>query len=294
MKLNKTKVIITYLLLIFSFSAFSDSTHESSEAAVQKTDGKITGNQFFDKSKAKSYPSFKSVYRNFHAIRDFKNKSLSKSLNGFSKSLADSPEYSIFQFNMASNIEAIGDKEEALKEYEIIINSSKDPQVVFVALYNKARLLAEMDEIDNALETYQKALFLNPQSLEIKTNIELLLTQSNGKGSGKGKKSKDKSDSEKSEGQQSDPGDSESEDQEPEQGKGDQKGDQEQEENSKDGSSDNKDPDKENSESGEGQKLNSEKVERILEELKDQERKVRARMGEKGKKLKEVPNGKDW
>lgn len=130
--------------------------------------------------------------------------------------------------------------------------------------------MTQEGQIEAALQNYQNALELRPDSVEVKTNIELLWQgggQGKGKGEGKDKKD-DPNGKEKGEGE----------------GKGKDKRDQ-----SKDQQYENSKPTKQKLGGG---SLTKEQIQAILEELKNQEQKIRAEENEQG--LKEAPNGKDW
>lgn len=57
---------------------------------------------------------------------------------------------------------------------------------LFASLFNQGQLLARENKIDEALNKYQEALALNSESIEVKTNIELLMQQKQGGGQGEG------------------------------------------------------------------------------------------------------------
>lgn len=159
--------------------------------------------------------------------------------------------------------------EKALQEFKLAEELAGDkPDLQFMARFNQGVVLTEKSEIDGALAAYQAALELNPQSQETKTNIELLWQ---GQGGGKdGKKDQDQK------GNQ---------DQKQQQGENDQPQDPKEDPNQK--------PDeKKEPKPFDSKDLTPETVRKILEELKQQEQKVRADHYSKG--AKERPRGKDW
>ncbi len=167
----------------------------------------------------------------------------------------ESPEV---RLNLALAFELNGDLDNAIKSYKMAIDLSKtNPATLFLGHYNLARALGLKEKVEEALMSYQAALDIYPESKEVKVNIELLLQQKQGGGGG-GKDNKDD--------------DKEGQDQEP-------KPDS---------------PIKENPKNSEykSQNLSKKDVEKILEELKNQEQQIRAK--EYGKGVKEKPRDKDW
>lgn len=97
--------------------------------------------------------------------------------------------------NLGLVLERTKEPEEALKSYSRAFKEAKNEIQKFVALYNQAQNLGQQKKVDQALSFYQQALALNPQSQEIKVNIELLIQQQQqqqqqGKGGGQGDSNK--------------------------------------------------------------------------------------------------------
>jgi Ca-activated chloride channel family protein len=157
--------------------------------------------------------------------------------------------------------------EDAIKSFESAEKFARKNEPMFVARFNQGVTRGANKQIEEALQAYQRALDVNPQSMEVKTNIELLLSQQSGQGEGKGQ------------GQNSEDGkgDQESEDQE-------KKKDQ-----PKDYSKDPQQPYKPREFDGE---LSEADVKKILGELKQQEQKIRGQFYRNEKK--ERPRDKDW
>ena len=157
--------------------------------------------------------------------------------------------------------------DKAVSQYKLALklapgDSKREREVRFRSLFNTAAVLASQNKNDEALETYQRALELKPDSIETKTNMELL-TQSGGGGGQGDKESKNPQD----------------------QGEGGGEGD--------------KDKDKKFSNKGnsqpqpyKGQDLSKQDVDRILDELKQQEESIRAKDQNEGRK--DAPPDKDW
>lgn len=153
---------------------------------------------------------------------------------------------------------------EANKKFE---NSAE----LFHVYFAKAFLLGMINNTPAALETYQKALRIAPDSLEVKNNIEIL-TKSGSKG-GKGGESGEEKD-----------------------GKGGEEGPGGDKKNKKKGSGkgdSNDDPKGQDDSSLKKKNLSKEEIDQILKEIKNQESRVRA----KANKKKGKPGGnneKTW
>ena len=162
------------------------------------------------------------------------------------------------RMNLGLSFELSGDKENSLKAYNMAEKAAKgNASLEFVARYNKARLFAEQKKISQALNEYQSALELNPESIEVKTNIELLMQQQQGGGKG---------------------GEGEQKDQQGDEGK----------------EPDPNAPLKKTPKNSEykSENLSKKDVEKILEELKNQEQNIREKEYNKG--VKEKSRDKDW
>lgn len=164
------------------------------------------------------------------------------------------------RMNIAFTFELMGDREKAMQEYLSIVNDpafAENPDL-FYAYFNLAKAMGDAKKIDQALENYQKALSFRPDSIEVKTNIELLI-QDGGGGGGGGENQDQQNQQDPQQDQQN---------QQPQ--------DQQQEQKPK------KNP----------EDLNEQDMQKIFEELKNQEQKIREL--EYGEGTKKDPNGKDW
>ena len=191
--------------------------------------------------------------------------------------------------------------------YENAYKFAKDDDLRFMALFNMGQLLGKAKKVDEAVDAYQKALTLRPDSKETKTNIELLIQSQQQQGKdGQDKDPKDQKDDkdkkdDKKDGK--DPKDDKDKKKDEKDGK-DPKDDKEKEKDDKDKKDDKKDgKDKdenkkyENNPKPQPKKFKSEElsegdVKKILQELKQQEQKIRAEFNRK--EVKEQPRDKDW
>ncbi len=174
-----------------------------------------------------------------------------------------------FHYNLAQTYEKNENFDDAIKEYQAASKLSKNSELKFQSLFNAARLYGEKKEVAQALQNYQAALEIYPDSVETKTNIELLMKQGGGGGGKKGEQSKSQggNSQEQSEGQ----GDKDKEN--PNQG-------QKQSQQSK------------RPQQFESKALTPQDVKRIFEEVQRQDDKIRGKLLDRKPKERKV--GKDW
>lgn len=229
--------------------------------------------------------SLSLIWKNNSAVQKIAQEKNLEAHEDFVSLLAEDPYDLFLQFNLGSSLDVLGEQEKSEKSYleilkmtETLLKNNPSPEelkkiltVRFAALYNLGVHAGAQKKIDTALDYYQQALALNPDSKEIKTNIELLIRQGQGGGEGEDQKQDESS----GEGQNQKPKD---QDESKDQKKPEDKKDQQKPENKP----------KEFDQS----QMSKEDLKRILEELKEQEQGIRAKMQRKGDK--EESNEKDW
>lgn len=177
----------------------------------------------------------------------------------------NSPE---LKYNFGKIFEKTNEVEDSIREYLSAAKSTQNSELQFQALFNAAKLYADKKDIKNGLKYYQMALDLKPDSVEVKTNIELLV-QSGGGGGGEGQNNQQQD-------QQGDQKDQKQGDGKEQQQQPPQSGQQQ----------------KQSAPQFKSQELTEQDVRRILEELKRQEDQIRKKLNEQ--KTQESPIGKDW
>jgi len=219
------------------------------------------------------------IEKNNHAAKSIEGDRPKEAFGDLTSALADDPFLPVLRMNMALSMERSDEKERALKEYlSILANPHLEDRLRFEVLFNAARLLGEEHKVPEALQLYQKALELEPESQEVKTNIELLLQEKQGGGQGKDQqqdkknKPQDEKDNKESQNQQD-----QKQDEKKQQGNQDQK---------------QKPPQSQQPRPFKSQELTERDVKNILQELKRQEEKNRAKVLDG--KTKDNPNGPDW
>ncbi len=210
----------------------------------------------------------------------------------FAQALATEPFQSALHLNFALALDAQKRPDEALQSLKTAESMAASADAVFYSRFNRAEIQGRAKKVDEALVDYQGALELRPNSLEVKTNIELLIAQQqqqqqNQNKDGEGQPSKDNKD-----------------------GKGEQNKDQKASKDSqKDPKDDQKDPKDPKDGKDQQKKMNPQgdakykprpfqgelsegDVKKILGEIKQQEQKIRAEYNRKD--VKERPRDKDW
>ncbi len=209
-----------------------------------------------------------SYWRNAEGVARFAQKSYYAAYQRFLKALEPDPFNPEILMNLALTFEVNEEYEKAEKAYASVLHLLPETAPLrFAALFNIGGVQAKQKKIDEALKSYQAALAMDPNSKEVKTNIELLWQQ--GGGGGKGKDKDQKKDPNGKEPQEKPDGDKPQ---------------------NKDGPIQNGKPSE--PKPFDSKELTPQDVKKILDEIKNQEQSVRANEYEKG--VKEAPRGKDW
>jgi tetratricopeptide (TPR) repeat protein len=229
-------------------------------------------------SSAKAF-ELRGVVRNNDGVKKLEAGRRVEAYDRFTDALADVPFSSEVHYNLGNSFLDNKEVDKALSEYRQAIKlapgeSSREKDLRFKAHFNSAIALTEQKKIDEALAQYQQALELEPESVETKTNIELLIQS--GQGGGEGDQSQqDKGDQKKDKQGQG----GEGQEQKPQQPQ------QSQQQNQQPKAKPSPRPFK-------SDEISQQDVGRILEELKRQEEQIRAKMQREG--AKDAPRDKDW
>ena len=244
---------------------------------------------------------FNGVLENNRGVRRFMDKKPVEAFDRFMGALADLPYSPDIHFNLGTAFLANQEYSKAISEYTESIRNAQGPSNAdraarFRAYFNMAAAFAAQKQIDEALATYQLALNENPESVETKTNIELLTASNQGDGKG----DKDQQDSQDKDQKKDSKDQKDGKDQKKDQQKDQNKDkDKDKDKDQKDQQKDPKDKQQKPEEKPKptprpfkSDQLNSKEVGTILDELKRQEEQIRARM--QNDKAKDGPVGKDW
>lgn len=254
----------------------------------------ILSGLLFGCSDSLNYPSFESLYKDYLARQDIKKEKFEDALGKYYALLEKEGARGGTHSNIGVILSTIQKPEEALKSLEHALKLAElaqDSELQFKVRYNLGVYFGAQKKVPEALEHYQAALDLVPDSKEIKTNIELLIQQQqqDQKKSGKGETDPNNPQN-KGEGENKD-------DQKPGEDQQNQK-DQKDENDQKEGKDKKEDQKKEGSPKYQprpfkGDQLSEGDVKKILGELKNQEQKIRANFDKK-EKGKSKNNEKNW
>lgn len=243
-----------------------------------------------------SWPSPLVIQKNNQVAESMKAGEFGDAQNKLLEGLAEDPFLAALHLNLGVSFYNSQKYEDAMKSYLEGLKYATDDQTKFMANYNLAELAQRAKKIDEALSWYQKALEFKPDSVEAKTNIELLIQQQQQQQkSGQGEnQQQDQNQDKKDQNQKDNQNNKDQKDQNKNQDNKDDSKDEKQNES--------KDPkDKENKKYAknkpqpkpfDSKELTPADAKKILDELKRQEQKIRTEF--QRKEAKEQPKDKDW
>ncbi len=211
--------------------------------------------------------------------KELQKGSVSDSQRSFLEALKINPFIGELHVNLGLTYQALKQGDAAIESYQSAERWARNKNVLFISRFDQGVLRGENKQVDLALDDYQRALEVRPDSKEVKTNIELLMQSQSGQGKGESKdqdkKGKEGQDQKKNQDQKNQ-----------DQQKKD-KQDQQDQDQKKQYSQDK--PYKPREFKGD---LSEQDVKKILGELKQQEQKIRSQFYRGD--AKEKPHGKDW
>ena len=280
--------------------------------------------------------AFPFLNDNNRAILDFIQKKHEQASQKWHSALSQNPFSPLYRLNLALNYQIGEQIEKALQEYTVLQNllhsKNKKPvlfkkedqtplnalkNLLFYNFFNSAVAESQRGHILKALDFYQQALEFHPDSLTVKTNIEILTqTQKNKKnGSDSKNQNQDQSQSKKPENNKQDqnedqtqtekPDKEQNQGEKPEDNKQNQKEDQNKEQGQDEALENNKQDQNEDPNQGEkpegyeanndtnkDRKLNPSQIEAILKSISEQEKNLKNRRQKARKKPSHIE--KDW
>ena len=112
---------------------------------------------------------------NKHGINAYYSKDYSNALESFSEALSDDKFTDIIHYNLGNVFTKENDKDNAKKSYNEVLKS-KDPILKSKVFYNMGTIAQQAGLNDDAKTYYKQALLLNPNDLDAKLNLEILLS----------------------------------------------------------------------------------------------------------------------
>lgn len=95
----------------------------------------------------------------------------------YRKALEYEPENEKAKYNLANSLQKQNKYDEAAKLLDDLGSSSKDNSLKSAAYYNQGVAYTKMKNLDASIESYKKALRLNPNDKEARENLEKALLQ---------------------------------------------------------------------------------------------------------------------
>lgn len=95
----------------------------------------------------------------------------------YRKALEYEPDNEKAKYNLANTLQKQNKYDEAAKLLENLAGSSKDNSLKSAAYYNQGVAYTKMKNLDASIESYKKALRLNPNDKEARENLEKALLQ---------------------------------------------------------------------------------------------------------------------
>jgi len=231
----------------------------------------------------------RTLLHNRESVKMLNSKNLEASQGELIEAFQFDPYQPELHLNLGLNLELQKENEKALKQYATAEKYSLNAFQKFISRFNRAQLLAQEKKTEEALQEYQRALEIVPTSKEVKTNIELLMQQNQGQGNDKN--NQDKNDEKnKGDDQSKDKKDGEGKDQ---QDPKDQQDKKDQEQKNRDQQNKQYKPNSKYQPREFKGELSPGDVKKILDEIKQQEQKIRAEYNKKND-YKERPRDKDW
>ncbi len=230
------------------------------------------------------------ILKNNAGVQKFSSEKSSGAYGDFTGALSDLPYEGAVHFNLGNAFLKNHEFEKALSEYAAAGQAAKENtrfnlEIRFRSYFNAAVAQTELKKNDEALQLYQQALGVHPDSKEAKTNMELLSKSSQGQGKGDDQDKKDDKDNEKDKKDKKDDKKNDKDDKKDDKSKDDKKDDKPKDPEKFDNPKPSPKPFK-------SEDLTQQDVKRILEELKRQEEQIRGRM--ENEQRKSAPPGKDW
>lgn len=228
-------------------------------------------------------PHVETIKLNREASKALQNENFQNAYEKYLSALSYDPFLSPLHLNLGLSLEALQQADKGLLSYqtaEKLAAEQQKPELLFMARFNQAQLLAKAKKVDEALAMYQKSLEVIPTSKEVKTNIELLTQSQEGGGEGEGENQEQQENKENKD--QKDQQDQDKKDEKEKENEDKQKEEPKKFQNSP----------KYKPRPFDGKDLSEADVKKILGELKQQEERIRAEYNRK--EVKEQPRDKDW
>jgi Ca-activated chloride channel family protein len=109
----------------------------------------------------------------------FQNKQYQSALEDYRKVQIKNPETPEVLYNLGTALYKVDSFQESAKDLDIAAAKAADPQMKAKALYNYGNAQYRLGNFENAIESYKKALEIDPTDKDSKYNLEFLQKQKN-------------------------------------------------------------------------------------------------------------------
>jgi tetratricopeptide (TPR) repeat protein len=219
------------------------------------------------------FQDLKAFWLTREGVKFIQSEEFGTAFEKMSEALQVGSASSVHHLNLGLTQELLKREEDAIKSYTFSEKNAQDSQIQFYSWFNLGRIEAQRKNVKVALEHYQRALEIDPNSEPVKINIELLVNQQQQEQQQKQDQKKQDSSSKNQNGQDGNEQDSPNEKDKPQK------------------SNSYSSPQKQNKKF-ESPDLQEADVKKILGELERQEQKIRREYNKQT--IKERGNAKDW
>lgn len=98
-------------------------------------------------------------------------------LSAYDKALSRQPDNTTAAYNRTTALAKKGDKEGAMKGYEELVATAKDPSVLQRSYYSKGVLHQQSQQLDESIAAWKAALKIDPDDRETRENLEKALRE---------------------------------------------------------------------------------------------------------------------
>jgi Ca-activated chloride channel family protein len=109
----------------------------------------------------------------------YQNKRYQSALEAYRKVQVKNPDTPEVLYDLGTALYKVDAFQESAKDLEIAASKAKDPQLMARTLYNYGNAQYRLGNFDKAIESYKKALTLDPNDKDSKYNLEFLQKQKN-------------------------------------------------------------------------------------------------------------------
>ena len=95
----------------------------------------------------------------------------------YDAALKSEPENTTAKFNLASANYRLNKESDAIKVYDEIISTDRDPERKEKTYYNKGSILTKQNKLEESIELYKNALRIDPSDMEARENLQKALLE---------------------------------------------------------------------------------------------------------------------